>query len=307
MSNNPVITMPDTGQESSAELAPLPSFEEVMNSLAVLDSIPPPGEPVPDDPIYCNPKIRGMRWTLNGPLETAIMVARGWDFDPDEVAEPYYQGLENGKPVWHPIAKTAITKPKVSSLQLCVEPLDLWDYNWMEVHEGHTDFDEIYDPANVLYGRLPDVAKAKAGGIDDDRQLLICCGLKRPWERGTELLVKATGAFVTVHDFVSAVHLYLMARRDDILDSMNLDWGRTRKPFLPETRLMVEWNGSKGLDVTDEAEWMDHHTRHLRKPKPYSGGIPLAHWKEMIAAAKKSAEGNARWTRPEIPWGPEDD
>lgn len=283
--------------ETSADSALLPSFEDVMKF--------PPGEPMPDHPMHCNPKLRGIRWTLNGPIETAITLARDWDFEPNEATEPYYQGLEKGKPIWHPIAKTSITKPKVSSLQLYVEPLDLWDYNWMEVHEGHTEPDEEYDPAEVLYGPLPDPVKAEAAGLDGDKQLLVCCGLKRPWERGTEFLVKATGPYVTVHDFVSVVHPYLMARRDDILDSMNLDWGRTRKPFLPETRLMVQWIGSRGLDVVDEAEWMERHTRQT--PKPYSGGVPFALWKEMTLAAREARKKNAIMTRVEVPWGPEDD
>lgn len=69
----------------------------------------------------------------------------------------------------------------------------------MEVREGHID------------------------GLDGGEEFVGCCASKRPWERGTELLVKATSAFVTVHDSVSVVHPYLMARRDDIIDSMNLD------------------------------------------------------------------------------------
>lgn len=104
-----------------------------------------------------NPKTRRIRWTLGGPLETAISVARDRYFDPDEVPEPYYQGVggDDGKPTWHPFAKAPFTKPKVSSLKLYIDPLDEWDYYWMETHEGHTDPDGSYDPAQVLYGPLP--------------------------------------------------------------------------------------------------------------------------------------------------------
>lgn len=98
-----------------------------------------------------------------------------------------------------------------------------------------------------------------------------------------------------------------MARRDDILDSMNLDWGRTRKPFLPEPRLMVQWLGDKALDVVDEAEWRDRHTRQLQKPKPYSGCAPPALWKEMTLAARKAQKKDAIVTRVEVPWDPEDE
>lgn len=77
MSKSPETTASSAGQESSAGSAPLRSYEDTMDSLrGVLHSLPPDGEPIPDNQIHCNPKIRGMRWTLNGPLETAVMVVR---------------------------------------------------------------------------------------------------------------------------------------------------------------------------------------------------------------------------------------
>jgi hypothetical protein len=308
MTNSP-DTAPsgNADKESAAGSKPLPSFEDIMRPpVEVFDPLGPLAVEFSHNRIIYNPKIRGIRWTLNGPLETAITVTRDWNFDPDEVPEPYYQGLnENGRQIWHPFAHVAITKPKVSSLKLYVEPLDKWDYNWMEVHEGHTDPDETHDPSEVLYGPLPGVTEAD--GLDGDQNLLVCCGSKRPWHRGTELLVKATGAFLTIHDFVSVVHPYLMARRGDILDSMNLDWGRTRKPFQPETKLMVEWAGSRAVNIKEEAEWMECHTRHRWKAKPYSNGFPVALCKEMVATGRKSEEGRAIMTRKETSWGPEDD
>ncbi|KAK4031627.1 hypothetical protein C8A01DRAFT_41923, partial [Parachaetomium inaequale] len=208
----------------------------------------------PQNRVLLNPKTRRIRWTLNGPLETAITVARDRFFDPDEVPEPYHQG--------HAFAQAPLTKPKVSSLKLYVETLDDWDHLWMEIHRDHTDPDATYDPANVVYGPLPGVDEAELRG---GKHLLVCCGLKRPWGRETQLVVKATGNFVTIHDFISTVHPYLMARRGDIIETMNLDPGRTRKPFGPETKLMVTWQCAKGVEIWDEADWRAYHTRN--KPK----------------------------------------
>ncbi|KAK4102272.1 hypothetical protein N658DRAFT_409271, partial [Parathielavia hyrcaniae] len=166
----------------------------------------------PQNRVLVNPKVRRIRWTLNGPLEIAITVARDQLFDPDEVAEPYHQG--------HPFAQAPLTKPKVSSLKVYIHTLDDWDYFWMEIHRDHTDPDATYDPAEDLYGSLP--------GMDGNEHLILCCGEKRPWGRQTQgLVVKAaTGHFVTIHDFISTVHPYLMARRGDILETMNLEPGR---------------------------------------------------------------------------------
>ncbi|KAK4152638.1 hypothetical protein C8A00DRAFT_34668 [Chaetomidium leptoderma] len=208
ITNNPdtAVTERDAAKDSSA---PLPSFEE-RNSSA--------------DQVKLNPETRRIRWTLNGPLETAITV---------------------------------------SSLRLCVDPLDDWDYHWMEKHDQHTDLDEKHESVisddDVFYGPLPgaDEGEKLDGG---DEHLLVCCGQKRPLgKEAEEVVVKPTtggGGFVTIHDFISTVHPYLMARRDEVLEAMCEDPGRTRAPFPPETRLVVVWYSAPYVDVLDEAYWM---------------------------------------------------
>ena len=240
MTNNPDTTVAggDAGKDSSA---PLPSFEEQSS---------------PQNPVMLNPDTRRIYWTLNGPLETAITVARDYSFDPNEVPEPYYRGFsgDNREPTWHPFSQSPLSEPKVSSLRLYVDPLDEWDYFWMENHEGHSEPDEICDPAMLLYGPLPDADEYEK--MAGDKHLLVCCRMKRPRGKETQLVVKAAGNFVTIHDFISVVHPYLMARRDEILEAMNEDPGRFGKPFLPETKLMVDWDNPKAVDVSHEARWL---------------------------------------------------
>jgi hypothetical protein len=162
-----------------------------------------------------NPETRRIRWTLNGPLETAITVARDYWLDADEVPEPYY--LDREKPTWHPFAQSPLTETKVSSLQLSVGPLVDWDYYWMEIHEDHTEPDakHTYNPASVLYGPLPPGGDggAQLQGDDDGEHLLMCCGEKRPLRYlgtgASEVVIRPTvsgGDFVTIHDFISAAH-----------------------------------------------------------------------------------------------------
>lgn len=194
----------------------VPSLEELRSS----------ADPVE---VRANPETRRIRWTLNGPLETAITVARDYWFDADEAPEPYYLGPTSGnddddddaasgkKPTWHPFAQSPLTEPKVSSLRLYVEPLNDWDYHWMETHEGHTEPDakHTYNPASVLYGPLPPGRDggAQLQGDDDGEHLLMCCGEKRPLRylgEGTrDVVIRPTtsrGDFVTIHDFISSVH-----------------------------------------------------------------------------------------------------
>jgi hypothetical protein len=56
-------------------------------------------------------------------------------------------------------SSSPLTKPKVSSLRPRVDPLDHWEYHWMEKHGQHLDPDEkrvgnVPDD-EVLYGPLP--------------------------------------------------------------------------------------------------------------------------------------------------------
>ena len=250
--------------------APLPSFEERNRPL---------------DPVNLVPETRRIRWTLNGPLETAITVSLDVYFDPDEVPEPYCLGKESK---WHAISQLPLTEPKVSSLQLCVDPLDDWDYHWMEKHDQHLDPDEkraghVPDD-EVLYGPLPREVAEEDGEVDPgeerevhpgDEHLLLCCGQKRPLGKEVKgVAVKPAAGegsgpgFVTIHDFVSTVHPYLMARRNEVLAAMSEDPGRTNAPFSSETKLFVIWYSAPYVDVLDEANWT--RTRK-RRPGPGPG------------------------------------
>ena len=144
------------------------------------------------------------------------------------------------------------------------------------------------------------LAEKYGGG---DRHLLMCCGgQKRPPGKGTDAVIAPapTAEFVTVHDFVSAVHPYLLARRDEIIEGMNEDPGREGKPFRPEIKLFVDWWGGGSVDIKDEADWMRKHGHPLKRPPgplpPYVLQV-LQHAREysevekMAAAAWRKAHG----------------
>ena len=109
-----------------------------------------------------------------------------------------------------------------------------------------------------------------------------------------------TAEFVTVHDFVSAVHPYLLARRDEIIEGMNVDPGREGKPFRPEIKLFVDWWSGGSVDMKDEADWMRQHGHRPKRPDgPFPPHIlkALKHAREsrkaeeMAAAARRKAHG----------------
>lgn len=201
-----------------------------------------------------SPDARRVRWTLNGPLETSIFIVQlGREFDPEEVPKPYYLGKEDdNEGNWHPFSRSPLSEPKVSSVKLFVNPLDEWDYFWMVEHEEHTDPDAKYDPAEVLYELVPE------GPYAGEQKLLRCCGEDRPLGKETGFVVRGTcdGGFVTIHDFLSVVHPYLMSRRDEILEAMALDGGRPgERPFGPETELIVTWTNPGAVDIQTADEF----------------------------------------------------
>ncbi|KAK4155422.1 hypothetical protein C8A00DRAFT_41972 [Chaetomidium leptoderma] len=95
--------------------------------------------------------------------------------------------------------------------------------------------------------------------LDPPIYLLECCGQKRPWARDTHLQVAAQGEFLTVHEYVSAVHPWLMAMRDTLLDVLGKMDGTPKWP--PETKLAVLYLGPGPLRIGHEDKWATWHKR----------------------------------------------
>ncbi|KAI1283592.1 hypothetical protein F5Y07DRAFT_156763 [Xylaria sp. FL0933] len=79
---------------------------------------------------------------------------------------------------------------------------------------------------------------------------LACCGTKRPRGKDAAIVVKPTSenGFVTIHDYFSTVHPWLMGLRDDIPDAMGV---MDAKPLPPETKLRVKFMGLNVLNIED--------------------------------------------------------
>ncbi|KFY56382.1 hypothetical protein V497_06306 [Pseudogymnoascus sp. VKM F-4516 (FW-969)] len=155
--------------------------------------------------------------TLNGPLSTSIWVLDKRD-NPTSI-ETYLQQTAEGNSTWHAISQTPMTKPPVSSIIVRVHALEYWEDEWLMCHRGHTEPDRVRN-ADPQYGVLP--------GLGDTRCLLRCCGTDRP--RGKAAKIRVTPLegreFVSVHDYLTTVHPWLMNVRGDILEYMGLWKGK---------------------------------------------------------------------------------
>ncbi|OBT76532.1 hypothetical protein VF21_05430 [Pseudogymnoascus sp. 05NY08] len=169
--------------------------------------------------------------------------------------EPYFQPDTGGSGTWHEISQLPLTEPKISSVMVSVNELNLWLERWLEQHQGHTPRSEY-----VTYGDLSDdersyPKKMKEDGSDTE-YLVRCCDEDRPpsWEKAPTLVVKpsADNGFVTVNDYISAVHPWLMSMREDIMTAMRVVL--YYPPSLP-TELMVT-SVLAGVMITEKKRWI---------------------------------------------------
>ncbi len=157
-------------------------------------------------------------WSFSGSLETSISVmASAYNVD---VLEPYYQPAAGGGSPWHVISKSSLTHPPVSAIVATVVDLEIWESDWKDFHRNHSEPDSYNESEDLQYGDLPDYDPEKD---EDPPHLLVCCGTDRPRNKSGGVLVTASQSgpgFVTVHDYITTVHPWLMRNRDDILDAI---------------------------------------------------------------------------------------
>ena len=165
--------------------------------------------------------------------------------------EPYFG--PDGSP--HAVSQASLLEPPVSSATVRIGCIDNWDQAWAAQHW----------PCGELDWNAPDQNPGRLGPRPDDEtrdpNLLVveCCGQKRPWAYDTQLQVAAQGEFLTVHEYVSAVHPWLMTMRDTLLDVLGKLDGKPKWP--PETKLAVLYLGPGPLDIGHEDRWALFHRR----------------------------------------------
>jgi hypothetical protein len=133
-----------------------------------------------------------LRWFLSNcdpPSATAINVIRDAT-DSDSLQEPYSST--------HPISQLPLTDPPVSSITVSIYVLDEYAQEWVSVHREHADPEE------------DDCPDHDAARFDAEGEVEYCCNQDRPGPGPQiEVVEKELGAFVTIGDFVEAVHPWL--------------------------------------------------------------------------------------------------
>ncbi|KAK2025678.1 hypothetical protein LX32DRAFT_596247, partial [Colletotrichum zoysiae] len=174
-------------------------------------------------------------WTLNGPIESSIQVAPNPYYEPGDVMEPYFRPSavdDSPQPNWHPAAQESLREPPISEATVRVDCIDGWEALWKELN---------YECTNIR--------------IDP----------RRPRAKHILLEVRAGDrGFITIHDYISAVHPWLMDMRESILYASGKGDGRG-VPWPSETRLTVVHFGNGPITIGNgDKQWARSH----RKPNP---------------------------------------
>ncbi|KAK3933468.1 hypothetical protein QBC46DRAFT_402156 [Diplogelasinospora grovesii] len=227
-----------TSQSGQWEEPPYLSFKELRGEDAV---------------VRFSPAARRLFWPLDGVFPTAISVMKT-PRSADNL-EPFFQPDTggSGSGTWHEISQLPLTEPKVSSVEASVFDFGDWEYNWLVYHEGHDGAE--FGPEYVTYGDLSDEEE------DSDKEFLVrCCGDDRPLrKRGIKLVVTpsaGSNSFVTVQDYVSAVHPWLMSLREDILKAKMLS---IYEPY--SVVASTEWMVDEGPEhmIMEKKRWIQEH------------------------------------------------
>ncbi|KAI2631342.1 hypothetical protein GGS26DRAFT_557401 [Hypomontagnella submonticulosa] len=153
-----------------------------------------------------------LRWYFNGPIEASIHVLEDAT-DPTSSQTPYRTTITTTSPDGqthqiiqeHGISSSSISAKPISSIKVTILMLDDWECAWEEAHEPEENESAVYTE----------------DGPEGERKLIQCCGEGRPYYKSSppSCLVKASGKskpFVTIHDYVTAVHPWMAALEDDI-------------------------------------------------------------------------------------------
>ncbi|WYZ36258.1 hypothetical protein EsH8_XII_000008 [Colletotrichum jinshuiense] len=247
---------------TTSPTAPFPSFEEQRQA---------------NQPVALTTEAKRIFWKLQGPLLDHISVVQDWR-NRESPREPFaHQDSTGNITRWHPIAQAPLTEPKVGSVTVRVDVLEQWQDQWLERHERHADPGDKED----IFGELDTELYGESGEEDSEDedegpQLLRRCNTDRP-RRPPRLVVKPSSVYkgyVTVRDYISIVHPWLLGQRKDIIQADNV-WGG-KKPVDYE-RLAVSYTPPDRLKIMDEERYVS--LLAPRKPAVVSAAsAPLIEW-----------------------------
>lgn len=163
-------------------------------------------------PVRPSQDMQRVRWRPFGGLGNCVYVAEN-PSDPSSPQRPY----QTGPASFHPISASALTEPPISSITVTLSDFEHWEETWVEEHVPHADDDQAV---------WVDVQQGTEGDEDDDggddgdgRRLMRCCDTSRPVVPAPVTVRSTSQPFVTIHDYVTAVHHWLQRVKGSVLEA----------------------------------------------------------------------------------------
>lgn len=100
------------------------------------------------------------------------------------------------------LRRLVLIRSQTTSISVSVDELDRWEEDWIEAHEPHAPDDEEWE--------------STAEDEDSGPRLRTCCGESRPKGPPPLLVTASTEPYITVHDFIAAVHPWISQFEDYI-------------------------------------------------------------------------------------------
>ncbi|KAJ3496292.1 hypothetical protein NLG97_g2759 [Lecanicillium saksenae] len=187
--------------------------------------------------LYCSDALDRLTWRIPAPLESAISVSAN-PRPPRGPSVPYFgRTLSGGS--WHDVSEEPVSSTRQSSIAVTVSALDSWAAQWEEYHEDADPDDD-------------DDCEFAPDDDDGPGELLRYHGEKRPQAPPPLVITATTKEYVTVHDYVSALHPWLMEHFDAISSAVNV-WNGGQAP--PGQRLFVAAGNLRDVEIYDEERW----------------------------------------------------
>ncbi|KAF5526494.1 hypothetical protein CGCA056_v002950 [Colletotrichum aenigma] len=191
-----------------------------------------------------SPQASRLLWRLQGPLAESIFVVWNWDTQ-DPPREPFATQNLTGNISWHAISQESLTEPKIKTIS----------GEWIEWHLRHASPGDD----DCVYGELLDdlhyesECSSSEGAEEDDNgdevELLRCCDTDQP-KRALPLVIEASNTeSITIHDYVSALHPWLIGLRQDIARADNMMGDRKSEEY---EHLVVYITNPQDLSIMDE-------------------------------------------------------
>ncbi|KAF4482279.1 hypothetical protein CGGC5_v009480 [Colletotrichum fructicola Nara gc5] len=174
---------------------------------------------------------------------------------------------------WHAISHEALTEPKIKTISFHADVSKRWQGEWIEWHLRHASPDDD----DCVYGELLDdlhyeseCSSSEGDEEDDDGdegELLRCSDTDRPKQALPLVIETSNIECITINDYVSALHPWLMDLRQDITRADNMLGDRKPEEY---EHLMLDITNPKYLSIMDEKRFLGYRYRGPPAQEPMS-------------------------------------